>query len=56
MQPFRNVIAQHLQLANEQIEFFHIRRVASDLFKAGNRTVARLENETTPAPGTGGTR
>jgi predicted Zn-dependent peptidase len=31
-----------------------IRRVAAEVFKASNRTVARLENDSTPA--TGGTR
>ena len=31
-----------------------IRRVAADVFKATNRTVARLENDAAPA--TGGTR
>jgi predicted Zn-dependent peptidase len=33
-----------------------IRRVATELFRAGNRTVARLENEAAPAATAGGTR
>lgn len=33
-----------------------IRRVAGEVFKASNRTVARLENDAAPAAATGGTR
>ena len=33
-----------------------IRRVAGTLFKPGNRTVARLENEAAPAAAAGGSR